>query len=302
MISKSSEHSDVSFTRIKRKPPLELVANKVEALLKNATKNIDENSLIKPIDANYPFSSNGVYFFVGRMGTGKTYEIWRHIYTVEQIRPKYYSLIIYSSTSGSLDKTTEAMSKSIKIPIEYVAEPNLIEFLTRHLRWKMKYYSIVKYVLSRFKNASPEMVRIIVKHGLEDKDDKIEYIANKLAQYGTTEYPFRTLLVLDDFAGSPLLKKVDSALARLLTKTRHYNMTAIIVAQTFRFITANIRRLATDVIIFSRFSEEDFLRALQQFPNTLNAKQALEEYKHLNGAHARLVMNLVADKSEFIND
>jgi hypothetical protein len=55
------------------------VANKVEALLKNATKNIDENSLIKPIAPNYPFSSNGVYFFVGRMGTGKTYEIWRHI-------------------------------------------------------------------------------------------------------------------------------------------------------------------------------------------------------------------------------
>jgi hypothetical protein len=236
------------------------------------------------------------------MGTGKTYEIWRHIYTVEQIKPKYYSLIVYSSTSGSLDKTTEAMSKSVKIPIEYVTEPDLIGFLTRHLRWKMKYYSIVKYVLSRFKNASPEMVRILIKHGLEDKDDKIDYIANKLAQYGTTEYPFRTLLVLDDFAGSPLLKKVDSAMARLLTKTRHYNLTAIIVAQTFRFINLNIRRLATDVIIFSKFSEADFLKALQQFPNTMNAKEALEQYKQLDGAHARLVMNLVADRFNFIND
>jgi hypothetical protein len=257
------------------RPFIEAVANRVEALLKNATKNIDENALIKPIDDNYPFSSNGVYFFVGRMGTGKTYEIWRHIYTVETIKPKYYSLIIYSSTSGALDKTTEAMSKSVKVPIEYVPEINLIEFLTAHLKWKMKYYSIVKYVLSRFKDASPEMTRLIIKHGLEDNDDKIDYIAYKLAKYGTTEYPFRTLLVLDDYAGSPLLKKVDSPLARLLTKTRHYNLTAIIVAQTFRFIALNVRRLATDAIIFSRFSEDDFMKALSQFPNTLNAKEAL---------------------------
>jgi hypothetical protein len=236
------------------------------------------------------------------MGTGKTYEIWRHIYTVEQIRPKYYSLILYSSTSGSLDKTTEAMSKSIDVPIEYIPESNLIAYLTAHLKWKMKYYSIVKYVFSRFKDASPEMMRLLIKHGLEDKDDKIEYIANKLAKYGTTEYPFRTLLVLDDYAGSPLLKKADSALARIITKTRHYNLTAIIVAQTFRFIVLNVRRLATDVIIFSRFSEQDFLKALQQFPNTLDPKSALEQYKQLTEPHSRLVMNLVADKTEFINN
>jgi hypothetical protein len=211
-------------------------------------------------------------------------------------------LIVYSSTSGALDKTTEAMSKSVKTRVEYVPEPNLIAYLTEHLKWKMKYYSIVKYVLSRFKNASPEMMRLIIKHGLEDNDDKIEYIANKLAKYGTTEYPFRTLLVLDDYAGSPLLKKVDSSLSRILTKTRHYNMTAIIVAQTFRFIALNVRRLATDVIIFSRFSEDDFIKALSQFPNTLNPKEALEQYKHLNGPHSRLIMNLVADKTEFINN
>jgi hypothetical protein len=274
--------------------------NKVQELLDKGTKRINKDALIAPISSSYPFSSNGLYFFVGRMGTGKTYEVWRHIYTTELLFDKpYYSLIIYCSTSGSLDRTTDSMAKQIKTKIVFLSDSELMDYLIDHLKWKMKYYAIIKFVLSKFRDINTTMARLIEKHGLEDKEDKIEYVAQKLAKYGTTDFPYRTLLVLDDFAGSPLLKKVDSPLARLLTKTRHYNLTCIIIAQTFRFITLNIRRLATDAIIFGKFSEEDFMKALHQLPNNLNYVEALQKYKTLTGPHSKLVMNMVADKYSF---
>jgi hypothetical protein len=293
------------------------IESKVKEILEQGTKSLNRDALIVPIAKDYPFSSNGVYFFVGRMGTGKTYEIWRHIITTELLSmnfiPKrksypngrhkcYYSLIIYCSTSASLDKTTEALSSKIKGKIVFLTESELMPYLKKHLKWKMKYYAIIKFVLSKFRNANDEMLRLIAKHNVTKRREALNYVATKLAKYDTTDYPYRTLLILDDFAGSPLLKKVDSELARILTKTRHYNLTCIIIAQTCRFISLNIRRLATDAIVFSKFSENDFMQILQQFPNNMDYKDAYQQYKRLTAPHSRFVMNMTADKYVFVND
>jgi hypothetical protein len=286
--------------------------NRVQRILDHALKKSSGNkdNLIAPISLQYPFSTNGVYFFVGRMGTGKTYEVWRHILTTERIgsRP-FYDLIIYCSTSGSMDKTFENFSPLTSTKIVSLSESELMSYLTKHLRWKIKYYALIKYTLSKFKKPNAKMLEVIEKHRLETIDDKVEYISTKLSQYAarydfdkSIPFPFRTLLVLDDFAGSPLLKKVDSPLARILTKTRHYNLTCIIIAQTLRFISLNIRRLATDVIIFNKFSNEDFLKALQQFPNTLDPHKALIKYRALTNPHSKLVMNMIADQYRFVDN
>ena len=115
-----------------------------------------------------------------------------------------------------------------------------------------------------------------------------------------TPYPFNTLLILDDFAASPLLTKKDSPLVRMLTKTRHYNLTAIIVAQTIRFVPLNLKRMATDVILYAKYSDEDFMAVLDQTPNGLNKKQALEEYRKLTNPHDHLIINITADRTKFV--
>ena len=45
----------------------------LDALKKNK-KEID-GALIKPLSESYPFSTNGIYFFIGKMGTGKSHSI-----------------------------------------------------------------------------------------------------------------------------------------------------------------------------------------------------------------------------------
>jgi hypothetical protein len=140
------------------------------------------------------------------------------------------------------------------------------------------------------------MAQLIEKHSLQDLKDRLDYIAEKLCKYGTSECPFRTLLVMDDFAASPLLEKVNSASSKFLTKTRHYHLTAIIVAQTWRFIIPNLKRLATDVVCYAHFSEGDFSKILKQTANDCDIPRTIAEYRALTGEHDHFVMNITANK------
>ena len=259
-----------------------------------------EMALIKPLSPEYPFSTNGIYFLIGKMGAGKSFFIWRHIMITERLfKQPYYSKIIFCSSSGKLDKTAEVLSKNIKTRIDYVKESDLMSYLNRHLRRKLKYYSLVKHVMSKMKETNDEMRRLIQKHSLNDIEDRIAYIAQKMMKYDTSAYPYNTLLVLDDAAGSPLLKNGNSELCRLLTKTRHFNLTCIIAVQTLRFIHLNVQRLATDIICYSGFSKEDFMSMLQQTPNNLDVKTTTEEYLNHKGSHDRFIINITNGSSNF---
>lgn len=275
------------------------VEDLIEDTLRKNQRDI-EMALIKPLAPEYPFSSNGIYFLIGKMGAGKSFWIWRHIMITERLFTKpYYSKIIFCSTSGKLDKTAEVLSKNVKTPIDYIKEENLLPYLKRHLRRKLKYYAMVKHVLSKMVETNEEMARIIQKHSLMEIEDRIAYIASKLVQYQTASYPFNTLLVLDDAAGSPLLKNGNSELCRLLTKTRHFNLTCIIAVQTLRFVHLNVKRLATDIICYSGFSKEDFTSMLQQTPNNLDTKSTTIEYLNHKGQHDRFIINITANESHF---
>ena len=258
-----------------------------------------EMALIKPLSPEYPFSSNGIYFLIGKMGAGKSFFIWRHIMITEKLFKKpYYSKIIFCSTSGKLDKTAEVLSKNVKTTIEYIKEDDLMDYLKRHLRRKLKYYALVKHVLSRMKEVNEEMARLINKHSLDEIEDRIVYIANKLVKYQTASYPYNTLLILDDAAASPLLKNGNSELCRLLTKTRHYNLTCIIAVQTLRFVHLNVKRLATDIIMYSGFSRDDFESMLKQTPNNLPSS-IVDEYLEHTDIHDRFILNITANQHHF---
>ena len=279
------------------------IIRKVQSLINETIRKNQreiEGALIKPLSPDYPFSTNGIYFLIGRPGSGKTYWIWSHIMITERLfKQPYYSKIIYCSTSGKFDKTGEALGKNVKTKINYVNEEQLMTFLKKHLKRKVKYYAIVKHVLSKMKETSDEMARLINKHSLQDIEDRIVYIANKLVKYQTSSYPYNTLIILDDCAGSDLLKNGNSEFIRLLTKTRHYNITCIMAFQTIRFVHINAKRMATDIICYSGYSEEDFTSLLQQTNNNLNTKKTVQEYLQHRGPHEKFIMNISADKYYF---
>lgn len=266
------------------------VINKI--VKKNSTEL--NTALIKPLSDEYKFSTNGFYIFCGKMGSGKTLEIIKHILITDRMNngDGYYNLIVFCSTSGGLDKTVQAFLPKIKTPIAFVPDSSLLQFLNAHIKMKKKYYSLYKYINSEGKKIDDEFKRLIEKHELDNDEKKLLYVAQKMMKYNTTKYPLNLLLVLDDFAGHPLINKPDNDLCRILTKTRHYNITCILAVQSTKFVIKNLKRICTDLVLWKGASWDDFYNLQRELPHNFDVKRVWEEYRKLNDPHSKLVMNI----------
>ena len=279
-----------------------LVDDLIEQDIKKHKKLLN-GSLIKPISEDYPFASNGLYFFCGKMGTGKTYQVCRHIMMTERMFPKpYYDNVIWTSTSDGMDNTVESLKGSIQTPIQFVKDTNLITFLNKHLRQKEKFNALNRLVNSKFKDVNKKMKEIAVKHGLykDGRNEKFElrrvvaYITEKMTKYPFRQYPSYTLLVMDDFAGHPLVKNETSPLNIMFTKTRHYHLTGILITQSWRFIHFNFKRLCTDIVVYKGFSQKDFKTMIEQTPNNQEWEELWEKYKNLPSEHSSMRLHITA--------
>ena len=183
-----------------------------------------------------------------------------------------------------------------------------LEKLTKH---KLKFYSIQKFISSKGKEIDESMKKTIKKYHMERVNKRGEsvidfkqvarYAINKLGKYGFKHYPSYTLLIMDDFASHPLLKDVNSPLAKMLTKTRHYHLTAILAVQSWRFVNLNFKRLCSDICIWKGFSMEDFKHMIEQTPSNINWKELWEQYKNLPSNHSYIQINISADKISFVD-
>lgn len=274
--------------------------NKVINEVINRNKSELNMALIEPISPKWKFSSNGIYLFIGKPGSGKTYYLLKHIMMSEKLFDKpYYNRIIFCSTSAGLDKTVLAFSSKLKTPISYVNDEELMPFLRKHIMTKKKYYALYRYVMNNFKKPEDEVKRIIEKKGLTTKKKQVEYIAKKFNKYGTTRYPLNCLVVLDDMASHPLLQRKESELSRLMTKCRHYNLTFIIAVQTPKFILKNLKRMCTDVVLYKGCGEEDFKNLMKEVSHPWKINDLWEDYRKLENNHGKMIMNLYADSVSF---
>ncbi|KAI5486809.1 protein of unknown function, DUF4106 family [Trichomonas vaginalis G3] len=260
------------------------------------------SSLILPFSKDYEFCSNGVYFYCGKMGSGKTFNLIRHILITERLgNDSYYDQIIISATSDSMDSTAKTFMSKVQASVVKVPDSELIEFLQRYIRRKRRYYAIVEFIQSGMQKTSEEMERIIDKHhlrqysGVYDMKRLTNYILSKLSKYPFKKYPSNTLLVCDDFAGKGLVSKPDSPLANIITKVRHYHLTVAILMQTWRFLALNIKRLITDFVIFQGFSRYDIELIWKQSGITLPFEEIWEAYKSLISPRSYLEIHIMTN-------
>ena len=268
-----------------------------------------DTSLILPFSKDYQFCSNGVYFYVGKMGSGKTYGVIRHIMITDRLNngEGYYDQIIVSATSGSMDKTSKTFMNECKSPVTTVSDTELMPFLMKHVRQKAKYYAISKFLESGMTIITDDMQTIINKHKLMKDNGEFNmrklasYIMSKLSKYPFSKAPSNTVLILDDFGGHKLLNKPDSPLANFITKVRHYNYTVIIMCQTWRHICLNIRRLCTDFVIFQGYSVDDFEPIIKQSGCTQQWQELWDQYKELISPRSYMELHIVANTVKFNN-
>ena len=280
----------------------------LQTQIKKNQRDID-NASIKPFSEEYPFSSNGIYLFCGKMGSGKTYTMLKHLLIMDKLNGEsYYDQIIFSSTSGQLDKTVESIKDEIETEVVFLKDYELMEYLQKRIKEKMKFYALSKFIDTNGQVQNEIMTNIIEKHKLKKMvSGKWEpdmkrigiYLVDKLEKWGFKRYPVYDCIVLDDFAGHPLLKRPDSPLNKMLTKTRHYHITAMLGIQTWRFVHKNFKRLCTDILIWKGFSMEDFESMIKETPTQENWKTLWESYSNFQDPHDFMAIHITAGKILF---
>jgi hypothetical protein len=151
--------------RVSTPSPSSEVLNDVNKILAKRIKK-DSRELkaatIKPLSPDYLFSSNGILFFRGKMGTRKSYSITKHILITERLfRTPYYDLIIYTSTSNYMDKTVESLKQDVRTNILHVPDSDLLQFLQKHIKRKAKFYALVKFIMKDFKKPNEQVFHIL---------------------------------------------------------------------------------------------------------------------------------------------
>jgi hypothetical protein len=252
----------------------------------------------------------------------------------------YYSLIAYCSTSGEMDNTVQTYMDAnvIETPLVQVSDDHLMEFLARHLKRKKKYYSMVKYMrkhvitktlqqsidkhmlkvwkYDKRKKIDGEIYDVLPMYsgtGAGPNDDKVQFlresvnkkkliawILKKMSQYGVKRYVLPLLVVLDDFAGHKLIERKETPLAKMMTKCRHYSCTFIIAVQTPKYVIKNIRRQATDIVVWLGLTQEDFFDLFKEIAYSFDVKALWEKYRIMRTQTSHLILNIKAHSYRFV--
>jgi hypothetical protein len=252
----------------------------------------------------------------------------------------YYNLIVYCSTSGELDQTVQSVldAKKIKTPLVQVQDNNLMQWLERHLKRKKKYYAMIKYLKKKIVNKT--LQKSVDKHGIKfwkpdpkhkpapeifdilpqysgsgtsandaktmymkevvNKPKLISWILKKIKQYGVSRAVLPLLVILDDFAGHKLIERKETPLAKMMPKCRHYSCTFIIAVQTPKYVIKNIRRQATDLVVWLGLTQEDFFELFKEISYSYDVDALWQEYRAMPTQTSHLILNLKAHIYRFI--
>jgi hypothetical protein len=205
-----------------------------------------------------------------------------------------------------------------------------MNFLARHLKRKKKYYAMIKYIRSQGKTINATLRGSINKHNLKifvpvkvrdidrvnysmkteetplileeriNKPKLIAWICKKIDSYGVSRAICPLLVILDDFAGHKLIERKETPLAKMMTKCRHYSTTFIIAVQTPKYVIKNIRRQATDCVVWQGVSEEDFMGLFKEIPYSYDVMALWERYRQLPTQTSHLILNIKAHLYRFV--
>ena len=207
-------------------------------------------------------------------------------------KKKFYSMIEYiNSNFKTINKTLEHsiekhnLKKKLKLkrPKELMP-PDIMDQLPQ-------------YSTSTLHNNRIDMVEIIEK---PDKVKLLGYIMQKFQKYQYNRSVVPLLVVLDDFAANPLIENKRTPLAKMLTKLRHYNCTFIIAIQTVKYVIKDIRRQATDLVVWSGLGEEDFMQVFKEIQFSYDVDALWQEYKNLPNQKCHLILNCKAHTYRFV--
>lgn len=207
-------------------------------------------------------------------------------------KQKYYSMIEYiqsgfktinKTLQHSIDKHNLKLRMKLKRRGESLP-PDVMDTLPQ-------------YSSSTVLNNRIDTVQIVEK---VSKPKLFAYIISKIQKYKYNRSVVPLLVILDDFAGHSLIENKRTPLAKMMTKCRHYSTTFIVAVQTAKYVIKDIRRQATDVVIWAGLNEEDFIQLFKEIQYSYNVDALWNEYRQLTNQKDHLILNCKAHSYTFI--
>jgi len=274
--------------------------DKIIASQANKNKEGLSNAKLKPFHHLFPFSQNGICPFIAGVGRGKTFNYLKLAAQQQEIFDKpIFEHVVICSTSGEFDETVNTFKTIInKSKLRIISDDDLLPFLENHIEKSLLHKTIMKFVKNNFKNPNEKMLEIIERNRLNKKEKLLEFITKALIDIGWEDYPSRMLLILDDFASHPSLKKRDSPLPKLLKKLRHFNINVFICVQNVKLVTKDLKRDLQDLVLFPGISEEDFIDLMRETGATsvLGYKELWENYRKIKDPQSQFRIHIIAKR------
>ena len=132
-------------------------------------------------------------------------------------------------------------------------------------------------------------------------------MVKKFVEYEAFYYPIRTLIILDDAAGSSLIQKRNSDLIKMIKTSRHLHATFIISVQTTSDSVKDLKRIITDLVIWKNVSNSYMEKVLSDIPlPVIPGVQNTKEYilrlnSQLADKRSRVIINLVSNSISLEN-
>jgi hypothetical protein len=195
-----------------------------------------------------------------------------------------------------------------------VPEEHAVDFLKKLFQSKTRFYALNRAFMSNLKDMDEEAHRIFDKHKLvkepriakdlekHDKRNPYNYIFNKFMKNQTFEYPSRTLVILDDAAGSALIQNHLAPIVKIIKTCRHVHATFILSAQTVRDSIKDLKRVVSDIVLFKNVPIADVEKVLKEasFPYVPGVKDIKKYVMDLHAAlphkRSKLIINVDGDR------
>jgi ribosomal protein S21 len=272
--------------------PLRKKINETMDKIVKKNKRYLDMAKIQPFDRELLLAQNGLILFVAPQGAGKSYNISQFILMTENLHDKpVFNSIVNCATNDDLDKTLKIFKKEFKTKVEYIEEIKLIQYLNAYIKRQKKFYAMVDFVESKYKNIDKTLQKSFDKYHSDTLRKRVMYINRKITRYKNPPYPNHMLLILDDVLGSDLLESKKCPLVKLLTKLRHYNITTIIAQQSTKGIGKEVRRQSSDCIIWKGIGYDDFIDFMREMSIPFDINYMWEVYHSLQQKHDYLAIH-----------
>ena len=211
-------------------------------IMDSASKNIVQDTLVKPIHEYIRFNRNSINLVIGKRGSGKTFFTLREIVKLVQLDPDFgfdYTAVYYVSDKQS-DDTVNIFQPFFKgrLKFKWITTDRALHLIEDIEAFTAKIINDKYHIpeeINAFYEDAIKKGEVLSDHKPDTKEFAIQHLNASRLLPGTCP---NTILIFDDCLG---LFKKDTKLARKLYQNRQMRMTAFLLLQDVQGISPSMK-------------------------------------------------------------